>query len=237
MLQAIRSIRWIRAFSYITNAFFSKKRRLPEWKDILENIFGMEKIASYCFDINPSMNGRPVRDGGWIRTQYRELKTKMSVCFNNYNRSGNQEAENVYDSWVNFSTTFNNDVITYSRTILNDDHMDQLGRALPQEIQRDTGVVDHTTTGLKNRQERLQELAVSRKKQRLNTVSPQKEARSSSAPSITSRLAEVIEAGIQEQNKLTAQAQQKEFSLSSMKLLLEFGTAEDKAEALTFLRA
>ena len=116
-------------------------------------------------------------------------------------------------------------------------YMDQLGRALPQEIQRDTGVVDHTTTGLKNRQEHLQELAVSRKKQRLNTVTPRKEASSSSAPSTTSRLAEAIEAGIHEQNKLTAQAQQKEFSLSSMKLLLEFGTAEYKTEALTFLRA
>jgi hypothetical protein len=53
-------------------------------------IVGMEKLMLYCDDINPSSPNCHLRDALWIRTQYRELKTKITVCYSNYKRSGYQ---------------------------------------------------------------------------------------------------------------------------------------------------
>ena len=100
---------------------------------------GMQEIAVFCHSFNPTSAGRPDRDGGWIRTKFKELKTKISVCFNNYHRSGNQDAENIYDEWVKFSAAFNSDIIHYARAIFTDTDMNSIGRALEVELQRDTG--------------------------------------------------------------------------------------------------
>jgi hypothetical protein len=35
---------------------------------------GMEAICAKCHDINPSAPDRPIRDGLWLRTQYRDLR-------------------------------------------------------------------------------------------------------------------------------------------------------------------
>jgi hypothetical protein len=102
---------------------------------------GMEAISRFCHDINPSAPNRPIRDGYWLRLQYRDLKGKISQCFLNYRKSGNQDAENVYDEWVKYSTSFSNDAVTYARAVLSDDDIDRLGRALPEAIQRDTGIL------------------------------------------------------------------------------------------------
>ena len=66
----------------------------------------MESLLDYCVDINPTAPDRPIRgDSGWLRQQYRDLKGKLSVCLNNYRKSGNQEEENVYDEWVRFAAS------------------------------------------------------------------------------------------------------------------------------------
>jgi hypothetical protein len=64
------------------------------------------------------------------------------VCFNNYYRSGNQDAENKYDEWVKFSLTFTGDVITYAISIFTEADLNTIGRALPQEAAKDTGTID-----------------------------------------------------------------------------------------------
>ncbi len=102
-------------------------------------ITGMQAIADYCHDFNPSNSDRPIRNAHWIRSKYKELKGKISVCFNNYHLSGNQDAENVYDEWIKFSSVFNADIIHYARAIFTDTEMNHIGRALPVEAQRDTG--------------------------------------------------------------------------------------------------
>jgi len=33
---------------------------------LYEPLAGMEELAKFCFDINPSSTGRPIRDAGWI---------------------------------------------------------------------------------------------------------------------------------------------------------------------------
>ena len=50
----------------------------------------MSRIAEYCHDFNPTAPDRPNRDGGWIHAKYKNLKGKVSVCFNNYHKSGQQ---------------------------------------------------------------------------------------------------------------------------------------------------
>ncbi len=102
-------------------------------------VTGMQAIAGFCHSFNPSSADRPLRDGGWVRKKYKELKTEISICFNNYHRSGNQEAENIYDEWIKFSTMFNKDIIHYARAIFTNTEMDSIGRALAVDVQRDTG--------------------------------------------------------------------------------------------------
>eukprot|EP01032_Pedospumella_encystans_P033088 gene33088-37389_t len=75
---------------------------------------GMESIAAETWEINPTAKDRPLRDGGWIRTTWRDLRAKLSVCWANFKRSGQQDAENLFDEWCKFSKAFNNDVITYA---------------------------------------------------------------------------------------------------------------------------
>eukprot|EP01039_Chlorochromonas_danica_P015809 gene15809-18633_t len=96
----------------------------------------MELIAARCFDIDPSAPNRPLRDGGWIRTKYKEMKSKLSVAYSNFTRSGNQDAENPYDEWIPFA---DDDVIVYARAIMTKSDFEYLGKALPCDAQMDTG--------------------------------------------------------------------------------------------------
>eukprot|EP01033_Poteriospumella_lacustris_P006522 gene6522-4700_t len=107
---------------------------------------GMEQLMLYCDDINPSSPNRPLRDALWIRTQYRELKTKITVCYSNYKRSGYQDAQNKFDEWVKFCTPFSNDVVVYAGALFDVEGMEPLGRALPIDVQRDTGAIDPADT-------------------------------------------------------------------------------------------
>ncbi len=91
-------------------------------------VTGMEALVNYCFDMNPCLETRPLRDGGWIRAQWRAMKGKLSVCFQNYRKSGNQEAENVYDEWARFAVTLGHDYLFYARALFDDDEMDRLGK-------------------------------------------------------------------------------------------------------------
>ena len=185
---------------------------------------GMEIMLAYCHDINPSAVDRPIRDGGWLRTQYRELKGKISVCFNNYRRSGNQELENIYDAWVPFAVAFNNDIVVYARAVLSDDDMNRLGRALPIEVQRDTGAIDPENT-----YERRVQAAQERKRQRRNSREL-RERTPVSSPSGSSigasiTVASVLQDGMERANKIAA-----------LTALYNIGNEEDRETALKRLR-
>ena len=45
-----------------------------------------------------------------------------------------QDAENEYDEWVKYSTSFINDVITYAKCLFDNNDLEQLGRTLPTEV-------------------------------------------------------------------------------------------------------
>jgi len=186
----------------------------------------MQAIAALCHDINPSMPGRPLRDGGWVRIQYRELKGKISLCFNNYRRSGNQEEENPYDEWVKFSTFMNNDVITYARVLFSDEIMDQLGRALPKDLQRDTGAITIDDT-----YEIRKEKAQARKRQRDAAKERNLKKGSSSSSSSShfedhtvdpySSIAHAIERGMNKQSEETNRVPLATF-------IMEYGNEDEK---------
>jgi hypothetical protein len=198
-------------------------------------VTGMERISTYCHDINPSQPGRPLRDASWMRLQWRDLKSKLSICFNNYRRSGNQEAENLYDLWVDYSSAFNNDIITYARAVLNLEEINHIGRALPTEVQRDTGAIDPEDTI-----ERRREEAQARKRQRLEANSNSRRTSSSTPESSTSSLtanaatpgsaatsssaslvASVLENGLKQANEIMR-----------LRAIIEFATGEEKEAAI-----
>ena len=202
----------------------------------------MQALLEYCLDINPCVRDRPLRDAGWLRTQFRDLKGKISVCFNNYRRSGNQEAENIYDEWVKFSS--HNDVIVYSRAILDDSDMDQLGRALPTAVQRDTGALEPEDT-----YENKRAAALERKRKRLEEAERQKPVRRDSVSPTTSPLlvssnstgtgtilTQTIQAGIARANKISEQATARSNEILALRALMEFGNEEEKRGAIEKLK-
>jgi hypothetical protein len=94
--------------------------------------------------MNPTDSSRPSREAEWIRSQYKEMRSKLTLVREKIKRSGNQENENKYDEWVKFCE--GSDVIAYAKSVLSDDIMDQFGKALPGENQSDTCMFI-TTTG------------------------------------------------------------------------------------------
>jgi hypothetical protein len=79
---------------------------------------------------------------------------------------------NVNDEWVKYSTAFSNDIITYARCLLDKQALDQLGRALPEDAQRDTSILitDETEEETKQvRQERNRDF-VKENSQRLSAT-------------------------------------------------------------------
>lgn len=102
---------------------------------------GMELIARYTHDLDPCAESRPIRDGAWIRIQLRTYRARVSVCWSNFKRSGQQDAENLYDEWCKFSTTFGDDIITYSYAIFSHEMLDHMGKRLADNMQVDTGVL------------------------------------------------------------------------------------------------
>jgi hypothetical protein len=63
-------------------------------------------------------------------------------------RSGNQDAENLTDEWCTFLECRGGveDVYFYAFTIFNEDDFNYLGKALPKEVQMDTGALDESET-------------------------------------------------------------------------------------------
>jgi hypothetical protein len=109
---------------------------------------GFEQLARLCWELNPQDSLRPQRDADWIRVTMKDMRSRISIIFANYSRSGNHEAENVYDEWLNFCG--NSPIVyAYSRAVIDPGLMDQMGKALPLLAGRDTGGGPSTLSGQK----------------------------------------------------------------------------------------
>lgn len=104
-------------------------------------VAGMEKIFQDCHDMNPTSPNRPIRDAKWVRQTYRDLKSQITLTFENYHRSGQQANEHPYDEWTKFSKRTGQDVVTYSRALFNSDELQAIGRTIRKDVARDTGIL------------------------------------------------------------------------------------------------
>jgi hypothetical protein len=53
----------------------------------------MEMVARRCYDIYPSSKNLPTRDGAWLSTKWKELKSRLTTEYHaDFMRSGNQDA-------------------------------------------------------------------------------------------------------------------------------------------------
>jgi signal transduction histidine kinase len=167
---------------------------------------------------------------------------KLSVCYNKYHRSGNQDAENFYDEWVNFSTAFTGAVITYARCLFPDTMLDQIGGLLPIAVQMDTGILRSETAD--EEAQRRQENAAARKRQRLEQRSHRLRSPSSTGSGVSSisghanraTLAEAFKEGLIRQYELTMKYIDTQNQMTALRMMLESGSPEDKERAMTKLR-
>jgi hypothetical protein len=102
---------------------------------------GFEGMAVFTHSINPQDDSRPYRDGAWCEKMWKEIRGIASRINENYRRSGNQEAENPNTEWLEFCANYS-DVYKYARAVMNDGLLDNMGRALPGNQQRDTGALE-----------------------------------------------------------------------------------------------
>lgn len=100
---------------------------------------GMEAIYNFCHDLNPAMPGRPQRDISWLRDQMLELRKQLTKVYDNYKRSGQQDAENKYDEWAKFCNSSPSPVL-YSICVLDETKLSTyLGKEMPEGVAMDTG--------------------------------------------------------------------------------------------------
>jgi hypothetical protein len=108
----------------------------------------------------------------------------MTKAYEAYRKSGNQDAENKYKEFVKFAANYSV-VYAYAFVLMPEGSLDQLGRALPESEQRDTGRLTSsgsgrrlsTTPGAENRR---------RQRQRRLEMTNGSESSSSSSPATES---------------------------------------------------
>ncbi len=126
------------SFDYPDNACVRYDRRTRTEKAVQ----GMERIFDRCRDLNPSDNTRPVRDGAFIRTHYKQLKSVISECFGRYTNTGQQDGseDDKYDTWCEFAAPFP-DVVCYSYALMSFETLNQFGKLMPLAVARQTGIL------------------------------------------------------------------------------------------------
>ena len=186
-----------------------------------------ETLFSKCKDLNPCDDSRANihRDGAWIKDYWTKLRGFLSLIYVDYERSGknnNKEGEGEIEwmgireqvRWVYHAGTknrLNDQVTTYSYGLLDQaDFADSLGK----EMQKGTGV-DSSLSG--------QKISSSDKRKGKRKLGGR--ARDCEPERDTADLTSIIADALSMDNER-----------QSMSLLLQFGDAKDKADALQRLR-
>ena len=105
---------------------------------------GMEALAAVCYELNPCIPTRPTRNGAWLRKLWGQMRSMLTAIRLKYKASGNQEAGDEYAEWIKFAQNYG-EVACYAIAVIPLGSIDELGRALPDNAQRDTaGRSDNT---------------------------------------------------------------------------------------------
>ena len=101
------------------------------------------KIAAKSYELDPTAEDRPMRDGVWMKDKWCDMRNMLSKVFENFCRSGQQDGgddeesdwhtETQAQDWTRFteSAAYVN-VAVYSYCLLDRAQFDQLGRSLAQ---------------------------------------------------------------------------------------------------------
>lgn len=105
---------------------------------------GMEALAAQCWEIDPNSSDRPTRDGAWVKREWGKMRSILTAIRQNYLKSGNQDTSDKYGEWMKFASK-HGDVYCLMIAIIPLGTIDELGHALPDDAQRDTGgTIDDT---------------------------------------------------------------------------------------------
>lgn len=144
---------------------------------------------------------------------WKEIRGSASRINENYKQSGNQDAENEYTEWIKFCDNFS-DVYKYFKAVVPDGTIDNLGRALLGDQQRDSGALGDTDANGK-RQRGLSETpgARNRRRQRqrraqmngtpVSSTSTSPPTAPTASPSTNANLSSVIGSELSMNRKLT----------------------------------
>jgi hypothetical protein len=162
---------------------------------------GMESVAVFTHTINPQDDNRPKRDGAWCEKIWKEIRGSASRINENYRKSGNQDCENQYTEWISFCDNYS-DVYKYFKCVVDDGFLDNLGRALPANQQRDTGALGDNIDG---RGRALADTpgAVNRRRQRARRTDMTGTTGASPAGTVVDNMAIVVGTAMKEQRKQT----------------------------------
>lgn len=111
-------------------------------------------LAAHCHDLNPTDLSRRniMRDSGWIKDQWSQMKAALTVVFADFGRScQNSHGETEWRSpeeckrWVHLATNGTDksfpSVCCYAYGILDRSHFDNWGVLLPKGVGRDCSIL------------------------------------------------------------------------------------------------
>jgi hypothetical protein len=104
--------------------------------------------------LDPNEPDRPIRNQEELKERYNALKRDVACAWDRFSRSGNQNGDTStiiagVDEWVlKFSS--NNQSIMYSIFALDVQTINLLGRMLPRDAQRDSGLLGQIIIKAKN---------------------------------------------------------------------------------------
>ena len=201
-------------------------------------------IAKTCYDLNPSDSNRPIRDGSWVRDTWKNIRTELTKAGANFWRSGHQDLEQRYDSWVAYTSAQNDQIVTYAVAALPWDLLKNLGKLLPQKLQRDTGILQLGETfyslNTSSDSPAQTEPAIEATKQRDYSQTPgavkkrklreQRRDRGSSESSLTVDDSEESIAAV------LKEAAQQDLKFNALTQIVKLGDENEKAEAMKKLK-
>lgn len=107
--------------------------------------FGHESSWDLCKDIEPTLgtSRRLLRDGAWIKEQYRLFKSSWILIYNNFKASGHQDAEYAEGEFNNYIG--GRVIYLYAFVLFKETDMTLvnalIGKTLPEHASNDTGVL------------------------------------------------------------------------------------------------
>ena len=209
-------------------------------------VAGFENIAKNCHDIDPSAPNRPLRDGAWVRKEWKKLKTQITLAYMKWNVSGQQDAEGglliaLADNFDSFNS--GHDIVLYSVTLCQYHDWQQLGKLVPNGIGRDTGLIDpDNSSNVAEAAGALRETEAQARKRR-RAAARQKISGTPSPPgdSVPAQAAQAAQAAAPTTGAAVASVLKEQMAVDSrikaLQVLLQYSSEEDKASYIAELRA